>query len=213
MRIILPLLLLLSHACPAPCAADELKIGNFDNNDLSGWEEKIFHKKTIYALARENGKTALKAHSAKAASGLVRKVRLDPAKYPVLRWSWKVEHSNGKEEITKKAGDDFAARVYVVFPRTFFWRMRAINYVWASRLPKESVHPSPYTSNSMIIVVESGDERAGTWLHEERNIWEDYRRVFKEDPPLIGGVAVMTDTDNTVEESVAWYGDITLSDK
>ena len=37
---------------------------------------------------------------------------------------------------------------------------------------------------------------------------EDYRRAFGEDPPRIGAVAIMTDTDNTGEEAVAWYGAI-----
>lgn len=212
MRVFLPALLLL-YLLTAPAAAEELKISNFGNNDLSGWEEKVFKKKTTYTLVQESGKTVLKAHSVKAASGLVRKIRLDVTKYPVLRWSWKIERSNRKEDISKKSGDDFAARVYVVFPRTFLWRTRAINYVWASKLPKESIHPSPYTSNSMILVVESGDEKAGTWQNEERNIYEDYRKIFKEDPPTLGGIAVMTDTDNTGEEAVAWFGDITLADK
>lgn len=213
MRSFLPLPFLLLCLLTSPTAAEELKISNFGNNELSGWDEKVFKKKTTYSLVQESDKTVLKAHSVKTASGLVRKVRLDTSKYPVLRWSWKIERSNGKEDIRKKSGDDFAARVYVVFPRGFFWRMRAISYVWGARLPKESVHPSPYTSNSMIVVVESGDEKAGLWQHEERNIYEDYRKVFKEEPPLLGGVAVMTDTDDTGEESVAWYGDITLSDK
>ena len=48
------------------------------------------------------------------------------------------------------------------------------------------------------------------WVNEERNIYEDFRKFFGEEPPLLGAVALMTDTDNTGEEAVAWYGDITL---
>lgn len=44
----------------------------------------------------------------------------------------------------------------------------------------------------------------------EPDIYEDYRKFFGEEPPLLGAVALMTDTDNTGEEAVAWYGDITL---
>jgi hypothetical protein len=61
--------------------------------------------------------------------------------------------------------------------------------------------------------VESGDEKAGTWVSEERNIREDYRRFFGEEPPRVGAVAVMTDTDDTGDEVTAWYGDITISEK
>lgn len=98
----------------------------------------------------------------------------------------------------------------MVFPRTFFWRMRAINYVWANKMPKGSEAPSPYTANSIIIALESGDDKAGVTLQEERNIYEDYKRIFKEEPPLLGGVAIMTDTDDTQDEATAWFGDITL---
>jgi hypothetical protein len=59
-----------------------------------------------------------------------------------------------------------------------------------------------------MIVVESGPERLNQWVTEERNIGEDYRRAFGEDSPMVSGVAIMTDTDNTGESATAYYGDI-----
>lgn len=151
------------------------------------------------------------ARSRGAASGLYKEVTLDPAKYPVLRWSWKIRGTIPKGNAMTKAGDDYAARVYVVFPRTFsFFRTRAVNYIWANRIPRGSTLPNAFTSNAMMVAVESGDEKAGTWVAEERNVVEDYRMLFGEDPPAIGAVALMTDTDNTGGETVAYYGDITL---
>jgi hypothetical protein len=141
----------------------------------------------------------------------LKKVTLDPKKNPLLRWSWKVEHTLKGEDVTKKSGDDFAARVYVVFPSAFFWKIRALNYVWASNLQKSRAVPSPYTGNAFILAVESGEEKVGTWVTEERNIREDYKRFFGEEPPRIGAVAVMTDTDDTGDEVTAWYGDISLT--
>lgn len=192
------------------CTAAELVLGEFSSGNLTGWSDKIFKGKTTYTLVKENDKSVLKANSEKAASGLLKKVKLDTKEYPVLRWSWKVEHTLKGEDVTRKSGDDFAARVYVVFPRTFFWQTRAINYVWASRLPKGSSVPSPYTSKALIVAVESGDEKAGQWVNEERNIYEDYRKLFGEEPPMLGAVAIMTDTDDTRDEATAYYGDIFL---
>jgi hypothetical protein len=195
--------------------ATELTVGKFSSGDLSGWHEQTFRgkAKTTYQLASDTGRMALKAHSRSAASGLLTKTDLVPRKYPILRWSWKVEHTLKKEDVTKKSGDDFTARVYVVFPRTFFWQTRAINYVWAARLPKNSGVPDPYTANAMIVAVESGQEKVGSWVAEERNIYEDYKRLFKEEPALLGAVAIMTDTDDTGDEATAWYGDISLADR
>ena len=58
--------------------------------------------------------------------------------------------------------------------------------------------------------METGDGKAGTWVFEDRNVYVDYRMLFGEDPPPMGAVALMTDTDNTGGEAVAFYGDITL---
>jgi hypothetical protein len=195
--------------------AAQLAIGKFSSGDLSGWNEQTFRgkAKTTYQLVSDNGRLALKAQSRSAASGLLTKTDQDPRKHPILRWSWKVEQTLKKEDVTKKTGDDFAARVYVVFPRNFFWQTRAINYVWAARLPKNSGVPDPYTANAMIVAVESGQEKVGKWVTEERNIYEDYKRLFKEEPQLLGAVAIMTDTDDTGEEVTAWFGDIFLADR
>jgi len=200
--------LLIAAALTAATAAPlpDLPVARFSANDLSGWKDQSYKGKVSYTL--EEG--MLKAHSVKAASGKIKKLSVDVHQYPKLSWSWRIDHTLQREDIRHKSGDDFAARVYVVFPRTFFWRMRAINYVWAAKMPKGSEVPSPYTKNSVIVAVESGEEKAGQLVCEERNIYEDYKRIFGEEPPLLGGVAIMTDTDDTQDEATAWYGDITL---
>jgi hypothetical protein len=60
----------------------------------------------------------------------------------------------------------------------------------------------------MMIIVESGEEKLNQWVSEERNVTEDYQLAFEQDPPMISGVAIMTDTDNTGESATAYYGDI-----
>jgi hypothetical protein len=110
-----------------------------------------------------------------------------------------------------KAGDDYSARMYVIFPGFFFWQTKAINYVWAGRLPREDSFPNPYTGNAMMVVVESGTEKAGSWVAEQRDILADYRRLFGGEPRKLGAIAIMTDSDNTGGEATAWYGDIMLS--
>lgn len=203
-QILTALLILAAASGPSPAA--EIPVARFSHSDLSGWSDKKFKGSTDYSFA--DG--ALKAHSVKGASAKIRKMSVDTRMYPTLSWSWRVSQALKHEEIGKKTGDDFAARVYVIFPRTFFWRMRAINYVWAARMEKGSHAPSPYTGNSVTVAVESGNAKAGQWVFEERNIYEDYRKIFGEDPPLLGGIAIMTDTDDSRDAATAWYGDITL---
>jgi len=189
---------------------EDLPLGNFSAGDLSGWNPKIFKGKTSYSLVSEGERRVLKAHSRGAASGLYKEVTLDPREFPVLRWSWKIEGTIPEGDGRTKEGDDYAARVYVVFPRTLFWRTKAINYIWANKIPKGTALPNAFTANAMMVAAESGDGKVGTWVTEERNVYEDYRKLFGEDPPDIGAVALMTDTDNTGGEATAYYRDITL---
>jgi len=210
----IPLIITLVAAGGALAAATA--VGRFSTGDLSGWEEQTFKgkKKTAYTLVRDGERTVLRAESHGSASGLINKVGFDPRQQPLLRWSWKVNGILKKGDERTKEGDDYPARVYVVFPRTFFWQTRAINYIWANRLPKGASVPNVYApKNVKMIAVESGSANAGKWINEERNVYEDYLKLFGEEPPRAGAVALMTDTDNTGEEAIAWYGDITLSAK
>jgi hypothetical protein len=191
--------------------ADTLSISNYATDGLSGWSEKSFKGNTEYTLVQDGNRKVVKAHSKASASGLFKKVRLDPSRYRYLRWSWKIAAivKNGDERT--KAGDDYAARVYVIFPGRFFWQTKAINYIWANRLSREAYVPNAFTANAMMLAVESGSDRAGQWIMEERDILADYRKLFGEEPQEVGAIAIMTDTDNTGAEATAWYTDITLS--
>lgn len=189
----------------------QVTVAAFSRGDLSGWSKKIFTGETVYSIVQIDGRKALRAVSKNTASGLVKKIEKDSSRYPLLRWSWKIERTLKRENATKKSGDDFVARVYVVFPRVLFWKTRAINYVWSAKLPKGTAIPNAYTANAVMVAVESGDGKAGTWVNEERNIFDDYKMYFGEDPPPLGAVALMSDTDNTGDEAVAYFGDIFLS--
>jgi hypothetical protein len=181
---------------PVGRAAGPLLIDDFSKGLSAGWEKEVFKGETVYEPGLEEGRPAVKAVSRSSASALIYRVSLDPKVYPRLSWSWKIARTIGKGDELTKGGDDYATRVYVVFPSVLFWKTRAVNYIWANRLPRGSFLPNAYTGN------------AGRWINEERNLVEDYRQAFGEDPPKVGAVAIMTDTDDTGEQAVAWYGAI-----
>jgi len=60
----------------------------------------------------------------------------------------------------------------------------------------------------MMIAVESGEAKLNQWVSEERNVYEDYKRTFGKEPPMVSGVAIMTDTDNIDEKAITYNGDI-----
>ena len=61
-----------------------------------------------------------------------------------------------------------------------------------------------------MFVVESGTIKLNEWQSYRRNVYEDYKQVFGEEPPRVSGIAIMTDTDNTGETATTFYGDIRL---
>ncbi len=195
----------------ASADSGKIQVGSFSESGLDGWFEKSFKGNTEYLIVEDSGLNVLQAKSYGTASGLVFETEYDPNEYPILSWRWKVANTIVKGDSRTKAGDDYAARIYVVFPHWFFLKTRTINYIWANQLPKNSSQISPYASNDMMIAVESGPGKAGQWLAVRRNLVEDYRLAFGEDPTDVGAIAIMTDTDGTGESAVAWYSNIVAS--
>jgi len=201
---------LLFISLPMLVFASEIVIDDYRGGLSPKWVDKSFKGKTIYRVTREENQLCIKATSRSSASGLYYKIDYDPREYPILSWRWKIDHIISKGNALKKERDDYAARVYVVFPSLMFWKTKAVNYIWANRLSRGKMVPNPYTSNALMIAVESGSKHAGQWMEEKRNILEDYCKYFGQEPPRVGVIAIMTDTDNTGERATAWYGPIRI---
>jgi hypothetical protein len=201
----------------------------------AGWKPVTFRKierHTDYMLVKNGDTVVVKALANASASGLIREIRTDPNECPIMQWRWKVSNILQKADVHKKEGDDYPARIYITFEYdpsrlNFFERMKyetirlfyghypplaAINYIWESHAAVGTVVPNPYTNRAMMIVVENGEDKIHQWVCEERNLLEDYRKAFGETPPMISGVAIMTDTDNTGETATAYYGDIVFKE-
>jgi hypothetical protein len=84
-------------------------------------------------------------------------------------------------------------------------------YIWENAQPVETVIENPNTSRVRKLVVASGPVDVRKWIDFRRNVADDYRRVYGEEPGKLIAVAIMTDTDNTKTRATAWYGDISLS--
>ena len=190
--------------------AEEILIDEYEDGLNQKWEEKSFRGRTKYEVTREDNVLCVKATSTASASALYYKIKYDAKDYPILKWHWKVGAVLSKGNALYRNGDDYAARVYVVFPSLAFWRTKALNYIWANRLPQGDAVPNPFSSNAVMIAVESGPERTGQWVEERRNILADYHNFFGTEPPEVGAIAIMTDTDNTGDEAIAWYGPIRI---
>jgi len=192
------------------------------------WTLSKFKKPTEYRVIDDSGRIVVKASARASASGLVHPLKLDPSRYPLLSWRWKVDELIPAADNTKKHAEDSPVRVVVSFSgdstglpleeRMFFDNIRLLTgqqlpyatlmYIWENRAPRDSVIANLHTSRIKMIVAESGRDKLGAWQEVTRNVIEDYRRAFGEAPGEIIAVGIMTDTDNTGQNAHAYYGDI-----
>lgn len=196
-----------------------------------GWGLRSGKRPTDYRLVNGDAVgTVLQASAEQSATGLYRRVRVDPFRQPVLEWSWRVDQLMPGADMRVGPREDSVARLVVSFhgdgERLDFQQRSELRlaqvfagerlpyamliYVWSNNIPVETALPSPQIERIRMIVVEKGGARLGRWRHYRRNVVEDYRRAFGEDPGDIVAVGVLTDSDNTQQSARALYGDITL---
>jgi hypothetical protein len=238
-----PLAPLLANAVLAaglhgPAVAQDIALGYFSKaapgGELpAGWRRYVLGKPehlTEYSLVSVEGRTVLKAEANASVSALVFPVRADPLQTPWLIWSWRVDNLLQKGDILTKEGDDYPARVYVLFDydvaklpfgeRTKIRLARlvygdpipvaALCYVWDNKQAPGFTTWSAYTGRLRMIVTDSGAAHLRQWRRVQRNVAEDFRQAFGEEAPAITAVIVAADTDNTRESARAWFGDISL---
>ena len=215
---------------PAPTELSRFSSAKTDGElpgDWKLWSFSRLKKKTDYTLVVDDGRVCVRARADGAASGLRHRLDLDPQRFPLLTWRWKVPQLIASADNSSRQKEDSPVRIMVSFEgdidrlplddRLFFDKARifgqelpyaTLMYIWENRAPVGTVIPSTHTTRVQMIVAASGPTRLGEWKTFERNIVEDYRRAYGEEPGRIKAVAIMTDTDNTGEQTVAYYGDI-----
>lgn len=121
-------------------------------------------------------------------------------------------------------GDTYPIRVYVNFEydadevgfgtRLQYSTIRAIYgeypplgslvYIWSNRRWDTEWYESPFTSRAMMLPIDQGRQGLMEWREHRRNIVEDYREAFGEDPSETAQLAIMGDSYGSGETSRAW---------
>ena len=195
------------------------------------WTLARFKKPTSYDLIKKDGATVVEARADNSASALLHSLNnLDASQHRELMWRWKIEELIKNQDNTKSATEDAPVRLVVRFDgdrskldpveRIFSAQVKAMTgqelpyatlmYIWARKSPVETIITSRFTDRIKMVVAESGPANMGEWQDMRRDIYEDFKRAYGEEPGPITGIGILTDTDNTGEKTRAWYGDIRL---
>ena len=189
-------------------------------------------KKTSYTTVRKGDVSAFRAESECGASGLAASLEnIDLAQTPILHWQWRIEKGLTIADEKSKAGDDFAARVIVMFrydpeQATFVERTlhkiaetvqgetlpgRALAYVWSSNQPTGQVWKNPFRTPT--ILLSRGSGTTSDWRSESIDVGADYRKHWGAEPPPLAALAVLTDADNTCAHAIAEYAGFHFSSR
>ena len=195
--------------------ANEVNIFNFTESELSELEVRKVRgadNKTVYTVGSNENGNFLKAVANNAASGLGKEIKIDLNKTPFINITWMVEKDlPGIKENTKK-GHDFAARVFVIKKTgATILSNRAINYVFSSNKEVGFNSPSPYTKKSIDNVLSSSKNNFNKWVTVKANVKKDFKKFHNLDVIEFDGLAIMSDTDNSKMEAIAYYQNIFFS--
>ena len=197
----------------AHSAAIYLRKFTFDEEKpLDKWRKMILNGEVNYTLMKYGNEGYVRAFSEKTCSALYYRLKFGLKSYPLLKWKWRVLHFPNKAMAsTAEEKDDYAARVYVIFPFLTFSTSRFLEYVWTKDIPVGTIIDSPFSKNVKILVVRSGKAPEGEWVNESRNIYEDYIMVFGKKPTRkAGAIAIMCDADSTKTMAESLFDEITI---
>ena len=192
--------------------AEKVQVFDFTKDEYKLLKIKKVKGETTWSLGSNKNGNFIKAESKGKGSGLGKEIQIDLSKTPFINITWKVEKDlSGIIENSKK-GHDYAARVFVI-KKTGSTPIsnRAINYVFSSNNNINESWPSPYTKKSIDYVLSTTKKNLNTWVTVKANVKEDFLKLHGLDVKDLSGVAIMTDTDNSKIQAIAYYQNIYFS--
>ncbi len=151
----------------------------------------------------------IKLSSKKSSFGFKKEVKLSVKDYPYVHWSWQARTLPKGGDVRKRETDDQAGQLYLLFPRfPAKLNTRILGYLWENETPKGTSGTSTAWSKAKYVVVRDKTDPLGTWYKESRNVYEDYKKLFEEEPPELGSVSVNINSQHTGSEAEILFGPI-----
>lgn len=194
----------------AAWAEDRIVIADFSSGvDAkgipAGWQLKERSGKAEFAVVKDGGLHALHLKSSNTSFSIQKEINVDVRKYPILSWTWKVTKLPAGGDFRKSKTDDQAAQLFIGFTTT-----KAIVYVWDTTAPQGLMGDAVgvWPMNIKVVVVRSGPADIGKWLNETRNVYEDYKKLFGDEPPPAQGVRLQINSQHTETPAEGWFADV-----
>jgi len=214
--VLLPLAALLLAV--AAWAADSVVVADWSKYRVGtkgvpeGWKGGNWGSpKYEFEIVEVDGQRVLHLTSEGDSSTIARDIKgkVDLKETPILEWRWKVTKLPRGADARKGETDDEAGQIYVAWPRfPEAVRSRSIGYIWDTAAPVGATFKSEKTGTVTYVVVESGPAKLGRWITEQRNVAEDFKKIYGVEPEGPGVVSISIDSDDTRSSAEAFVGSL-----
>jgi len=171
----------------------------------AGWELKEKSGKADFAIVKDGDVSAVRLRSNNTSFSLQKEVKVDLKQFPLLAWKWKVTKLPVGGDFRKSRTDDQAAQLFVAFTKT-----KSIVYIWDTSAPQGLMEDTTpvFFMHVKVVVVRSGPAETGKWIAETRNVYEDYKKLFGEEPPAVSGMRLQINSQHTGTSAESYFADV-----
>jgi hypothetical protein len=179
----------------------------------AGWgPEKTPGASSKIVIEKEKEDRFVRMLSVNDGFGLRKEISFEIRRYPYLSWWWKAVQLPKGGDIRKRETDDQAGQIYVIFPRfPSLINSRSMGYVWDTQAPIGLAGTSTAYSKMKYVVLQSGEGKLNQWVFETRNVFEDYKKYFQEDPPPVGSILLYINSQHTQTSAEICFTEIFFS--
>jgi hypothetical protein len=177
----------------------------------AGWQGQNWGSpKYDFRVVPDGAGNVLHMKSQDDGSTINKEIKVDVKQFPILQWRWKAVVLPKGADSRHKETDDQACQIYVTFPRfPKLVRSRVIGYVWDSTAPAGTITPSEKASTITYVIVHSGSADVGKWITESRNVLEDYKKIYGQDPgEMAEAISVSIDSNDVHDRAECFVGEI-----
>jgi hypothetical protein len=200
-------MLLVSHGV---WAADSITVADFSSAAAgervpAGWELKEKSGTADIAVVKDGEVSAVRFRCNNASFSLQKEVKVGLKQFPVLTWKWKVTKLPAGGDFRKSKTDDQAAQVFVAFTKA-----KSIVYIWDTNAPQGLMEDTTpvFFMHVKVVVVRSGPAETGKWIAETRNVYEDYKKLFGDEPPAVSGMRLQVNSQHTGTSAESYFADV-----
>jgi hypothetical protein len=174
------------------------------------WSIRLREGKAGATVTSNGGREVLHLKCLNSSFAVERSLTVIPSEYPLVSWEWKAVKLPASGDLREKSRNDQAMQIMFVFEGN-----RVISYVWDSNAPEGTISDEsigwPFNLRVKVLVVKSGHGGIDSWLTATRNIYEDYKALFHEEPLRLIGLRVQTNTQYTKDSAEGFVGKIAFS--